>query len=221
MTEFESSEILNQNSDKSRNGITWILLIIMIISIAFLTYLLFTKSDKRTIRTNPVPEHNLQKKQISNIIENKINNNFTDGLGNPNSTTQYDLDEFGAGIETSEVFNIDINGDNKKDKIIRNKYENGTDHFYYDYKIELNTANEFINITPIDFRTIEGAECSLQKLQFIFKPNFQVIKISRNWKESWVNPTMATKTVYNLIENQLKPVSSNKLKNICDVSELF
>jgi hypothetical protein len=142
---------------------------------------------------------------------------FTDGLNNPSSVTEYTLDEMGAGIASREVFNARKDGM----RITRTRYENGTDHFYFQYKIELNTANGFRDITPIDFRTVEGAECALQKFQFVFVPEFQVIKISRPWQNTWTTPTMAMRTVYKLENNELKATASRQLHRVCNVSELF
>lgn len=146
---------------------------------------------------------------------------FTDGLKNPSSTVEYTLDEYGTGIASREVFGIDINQDGNRDRITRDRYENGTAHFYFAYKVELNAPGGFTDITPDDFRTTEGADCSLQKLQFIFKPNFQVIKISREWQDSWTTPTMASRTIYTIQNDMLHAGAPRQLRNICNVSELF
>lgn len=149
--------------------------------------------------------------------------NGGDGLKNPAQTTQYPLDEFGAGVSQIDVFLIDINGDGHSDKITRTRIENGTDHYSDKYTIELRNGpiNEFRDITPPDFETIVGAECALQKFQFVFRPTFRVIKISRPWRQSWITPTLATKTIYSLNADQLQESSRDPIKEICDVTDLF
>ena len=145
---------------------------------------------------------------------------FDDGLRNPVSVLEFELDEFGEGIASVEVFMPDI-GDTKI-KITRTRHENGTHHFYYDYKIEAGGAGDiFDDITPKNFRTVESAECSLQKIRFVLIPFFQVVKISRSWEESWHNPTMAHKTVYSLSAGRLQLGPAAPLKRICNVAELF
>ena len=129
---------------------------------------------------------------------------FSDGLGVPDSAQEFALDEFGAGISERDVLN-----------------ENGTVHFFYEYVIELNTGDGFVDITPDGFRTTEGADCALQKLKFIFQPDFRVIKISRKWQETWDTPTMAQRTEYTLNNNQLVPGNAVDMRTVCDVSELF
>ncbi|HNY25683.1 MAG TPA: hypothetical protein PKJ33_04055 [Alphaproteobacteria bacterium] len=208
--------------DKPTVGFSWIWLIVVLVFIALLTYFLsgkFPKTEKAMEIENPAPEYNIShQNKISNA---KGNYNFDDGLGTPDSSTKYELNDFGEGIASSEVFNMDINKDYKKDKITRSRYENGTDHFYYSYKIELNTGNGFSDITPSNFKTTEGAECSLKKFRFVFKPEFQVIEISRNWEQSWVNPTPATRKIYKLAKNELVQSSLTKLQTVCNVSDLF
>ncbi|MCL2331453.1 MAG: hypothetical protein FWC61_02810 [Proteobacteria bacterium] len=149
------------------------------------------------------------------------NYNFDDGLHNPASAEHPQLDDQGAGIASVEIFVTDINGDGKNDRITRTRNENGTAHFYYEYKIELGIGGEYMDITPPNFRTIEGAECSLQKIRFIFAPSFRAIKISRSWQDSWDTPTMASRVIFNLVGNELRAGQTEPLQEICNVSELF
>lgn len=151
----------------------------------------------------------------------RVTARYSDGLGEADESTEYPLDDFGEGIAKTSIYNRDINGDGYTDRITRTRHENGTDHFYEDYKIEINVAGNYTDITPENFRTIEGADCALQKLRFIFQPEFQVIKISRPWQDSWDTPTMATKTVYSLTGDQLRPISTENLKVICNVADLL
>lgn len=144
-----------------------------------------------------------------------------DGLGRADATTRYPLDEFGAGIASRDVFMRDINGDGIADRITRTRVENGTDHYYDDYKLELRVGDSWQDITPADFRTIESAECALQRFVFVFDPTFQVIKISRPWRDSWTTPTMATRTVYRLGGAHLRAGEAKPLKEICNVADLF
>jgi len=170
---------------------------------------------------------------------------FDDGLRNPASVTTHDLGNADEGITRTEVYYIESNGDGARMRITKSTFDNGTAHGYFQYKIELNLnggpaprspegpiaeatqamgaqgEGGFIDITPADFRTVEGADCALQKIRFVFKPIFQVVKISRPWADTWVTPTMASKTVYVIDENQMKILSTRPIGEICDVSELF
>lgn len=149
------------------------------------------------------------------------NTDFHDGLRMPNSVTEYELDDFGAGTASREIFNRDINGDGRNDRITRTLVENGTSHFYYDYKIEINQNGAMVDVTPPELRTIEGADCALQKIKFVFRPDFRIIKISRPWQDTWATPTMATETVYTIVGNRIGIATERPLKIICDVEELF
>lgn len=205
------------NNQESGSVIFTILFVLLMVVIAVLLYLLLggkAQEKNNTIGvTSPVQSITSTKTEEDGI--------FSDGLKNPSFSETYKLDDFGTGISSKEIFDYDINNDGKKDRITKTKYENGNAHFYYEYKIEINQNGEFIDITPNGFRTTEGAECALQKLKFIFKPDFRVIKISRDWKDSWSTPTMAQETIFSLSNNSLNPVSTKNLKEICDVSELF
>ena len=88
---------------------------------------------------------------------------FTDGLNQPSSSETFPLDEVGEGTEKKEVFNVDINSDGLMDRIVRTHNENGTAHFWDEYRIELNNNGVYFNIAPSGLRTTEGAECALQK----------------------------------------------------------
>lgn len=146
---------------------------------------------------------------------------FDDGLGSPKDKIGYKTDETGDGITQIETFLYDINTDGKADKITRIHHENGTAHFWDEYTIELNDNDRFRSVSTDDFRTINGAECALQKLKFIFKPKFQVIKISRPWIQSWNTPSVATQTIYELKNNKIIAVETKKLSSVCDVTHLF
>lgn len=205
-----------KTNQQSGNILFNILLIIMFAIIAVLIYILAGGPVPKIIRSGGVQSPNIQMP-----INTNNTGEFSDGLINPDSAEKYQLDEYGAGISERDIFNRDINGDGRMDRITRTRNENGTSHFYYQYKIELNKDGEFVDITPDGFRTTEGAECSLQKLQFDFKPEFRVIKISRDWQDSWDNPTMATKTIYVFNNGNLTPIESSQMKVICDVKDLF
>ena len=155
------------------------------------------------------------------IIETTGGANFTDGLENPVSVRNFAPDEFGAGVVEVATFSYDIDGDGRPDKISRARRETGTAHFQYIYKVELNNGEKLINITPKDFFTVEGAECAHQKIQFSFKPDFSITKISRPMGEDWNTPTQSTKTVYTLWNNNLHIAETSEYKTVCDVAELF
>ncbi len=209
-----------QHSYKSEQGgvVISVLLIIMLIIIGVLVYILMSGREIKTHRGSDIQSPSqITATHGETIAADEIG----DGLINPDYYQEYELDDFGAGIADMAVFNRDINNDGRMDKIVRTRHENGTDHFYYEYKISVANNGTFIDITPDGFRTTEGAECALQKLKFSFKPDFRVVKVSRPWQESWTTPTMATQTVYTLNENHITPISSQDLKVICDVADLI
>ena len=205
-----------KTNQQSGNILFNILLIIMFAIIAVLIYILAGGPVPKIIRSGGVQSPNIQMP-----INTNNTGEFSDGLINPDSAEKYQLDEYGAGISERDIFNRDINGDGRMDRITRTRNENGTSHFYYQYKIELNENGKFVDITPDGFRTTEGAECALQKLLFIFNPDFQVIKISRNWDTSWDTPTMATRTMYTFNNGKIISHTPQQMKIVCDVSDLF
>lgn len=209
------------DKNQSGNAVLNILLVIMFVIIAVLIYILAGGPLPKKTTSVGIQSPNMPS-QLSDKEEGITSNGtFTDGLTSPDFSDKYQLDEFGAGISERDIFDIDINNDGRKDRITRTRNENGTSHFYYQYKIELNQNGNFVDITPDGFRTTEGAECALQKLQFKFKPEFRVVKISRDWQDSWDTPTMATKYIYEFENNNLNQISSEQMKSVCDVSDLF
>lgn len=211
---------MTQHSYKSEHGgvVISVLLVIMLIIIGVLVYILISGRGIKTHHGSDIQSPSQNTTTPGEII---ATNEIGDGLINPDYTQKHELDDFGAGIADVAVFNRDINNDGHVDKIVRTRHENGTDHFYYEYKISVANNGTFIDITPDGFRTTEGAECALQKLKFSFKPDFRVVKVSRPWQESWTTPTMATKTVYTLNGDKITPISSQELKVICDVADLI
>lgn len=195
--------------DKIKNLI-WILAIVVL---GALSYVLYTTYTKQKTETPPTPV----------FSDEFINNNsgFSDGLTNPDSVTKYPLDEYDVGIAEKSIYLADINNDNKPDRITKTFFETGNAHSYYEYKIELNQNGKFIDITPEKFRTISGADCDLQLVQFVFKPQFKVILISRDLGETWLDPTTAKKQIFKLSENKLQKTETKTLRKVCDVKELF
>ncbi len=208
-----------KRSNQSGSMVLNILLIIMFIIIGVLIYILAGGPIPKFGNVTGVQSPQMPTGSDAALIQNP--RVFSDGLENPDFSEQYQLDEFGAGVSERDIFDRDIDGDGRRDRITRTRHENGTPHFYYEYKIELNKNGEFIDITPDGFRTTEGAECALQKLQFVFQPTFQVIKISRDWSESWDTPTMANRTVYEINNGQMPPGATTPLKVVCNVADLF
>ena len=202
---------------KSQSGkISVNVLLVLILCVAgVMGYMLLSdKSDTEISAHGSNSPHLNIKKTVKPIV-------FSDGLPRPDLVETYTLDETGSGIAKKEVFNIDINNDDFIDRITRTRHENGTAHFWYEYKIELNKNGVFFNVTPNGFRTTEGAECSLKKIQFIFEPEFKVIKISRPWETSWNTPTVATRTDYALKNGKLVQTAQKTLGSCCEVTELF
>lgn len=155
------------------------------------------------------------------IIPDTGKQRFSDGLGTPDASTTYPLDEFGAGVARRDIFMRDINNDGHADRITRTRVENGTDHYYDDYKIELYTGNAYRDITPDNMRTIESADCALRRFQFVFRPTWRIIEISRPWRDTWITPTMATRSTYRLVNGQIRRGISEPVKEICNVADLF
>lgn len=212
------------HQQQSGNVLLNVLLILMFIIIAVLIYIL-AGGPMPTFTKTPAgvqsPEMQFSDNKNLDVVIAANTGEFSDGLTNPDFSEQYQLDEFGTGVTERDIFDIDINNDGRRDRITRTRNENGTAHFYYQYTIELNNNGDFVDITPDGFRTVEGAECALQKLQFVFRPEFRVIKISRDWDKSWDTPTPATRTVYTISNNQISAETSTPLKTICDVTDLF
>ncbi len=201
-----------------------VLLIIMLVVIGGLVYLLMDNDDATT--TSPrgqdaitIAVDGVAKKTPD--AQPVGDGAFTDGLGRAARTQTYELDEFGAGIASVAIFEYDINNDGAPDRITRTRHENGTAHFYDEYKIELNNNNKYTDITPDGFRTTEGGECALQKLRFVFSPNFQIIKVSRPWESSWDTPSIATQTIYSIENNRLNISNQREIGTVCDVAELL
>jgi hypothetical protein len=192
-----------------------IMLIITIAIVLGVSLFLYKKfSSNKTNITQP-------KEQIftdDNVFDSE---EFSDGLMNPDSVITYPLQEFETGISEKYVYAIDINKDGKPDRITKTFFENGNAHSYYKYSIELNNGKKYIDITPKGLQTTNGADCDLQQIQFKFKPQFQIVVISREMGDTWDEPTMANKTTYSLKNDVLNESSKTPLRKICDVKELF
>ena len=197
-----------------------ILLVIMLSIIAVLIYLLAGGPVPKLTRTVGVNSPVATTTDDAHILVQPAGV-FTDGLDNPDFSEEYPLDETGTGVAARTIFDRDINGDGIRDIITRTRNENGTAHHYYQYKIELNNGGEFVDITPDEFRTVEGAECALAKIQFSFHPEFRAVKITRPWNVSWTTPTTATKIVYAMENQKLVPIERTEMKSVCDVTDLF
>lgn len=195
--------------DKIKNLI-WVLSIAILCALAFVFYNTYTKQKTNT-QTVPVFSDDFTSTPES----------FSDGLTNPDSVTQYQLDESGTGLSEKSIYYIDINKDSKPYRITKTFLETGNAHSYYEYKIELNQNGKFVNITPQGFRTVNGADCDLQQIQFIFRPQFKVVLISRELGEIWTDATPAQKQVFQISENKLQEMETKTLRKVCDVRELF
>ena len=195
--------------NKTKNLI-WFLSVIVLCALAFVLYTTYNK-QKTNEQNAPVFSDEFT---TTNVI-------FSDGLTNPDSVTKYQLDEFDVGVSEKNIYYADINQDNKPDRITRTFTETGNAHSYYEYKIELNQDGKYIDITPENFRTISGADCDLQLIQFVFRPQFRIILISRDMGETWIDATVAKKQVFQMSENKLKQTETKILRKVCDVKNLF
>ena len=203
---------------KKVNMFLVILVLIIVVSVGISLYLLYKKTRGAFEQTSQNP--NITQNISKNLEQDNIVDEFDDGLSNPNFSKDFDLDEFGAGLSKSEVFFIDINEDGIDDKIIKSLIETGNSHNFTEYKIELIQNESYIDISLSNFRTIQGADCALQRFKFSFNP-FRITKISRPFKDTWNTESMAEKTVYIIQNNELVEYSKIDLRYICDVSELF
>ena len=194
---------------EKNNG--WIKIVIVIFLVAVGVFV-FYKLKKPNVTTIDVDEPTIE------IVEDT---EFSDGLSNPVSVHTFEPNEFGEGVVEVATFSYDLDQDGHPDKISRARRETGTAHFQYIYKVELNDGQKLVNITPKDLFTVEGAECAHQKIQFSFKPDFSITKISRPIGEDWNTPTQSTKTIYTLWNNKLHVATSMEYKTVCDVAELF
>lgn len=197
-----------------------ILMVIMVVMICVLGWLLVRTRNGGVGRTEGLDSPT----RAVSIQSGNVNRGgrFSDGLPmTADDTTKFELDEFGAGIAQIQVFYIDIDGDGHADRITRTRDENGTDHYSDIYSVELRRGDAFVDVTPPQLQTVQGAECALQRIQFVFKPDFRIIKISRPWRDSWTTPTLAEKTEYAFADGDLYPIQTVPMKVVCDVSELF
>ncbi len=210
-------------SYKNRGGnmLSNIMIVVLIVAIGALIYVHINNRASHIGKTGgvDVADSIAEKSDHINVLD--ANGEFDDGLGRPNDTIEFELPPDMDGIVKSETFNRDINNDSQTDMIVRNTFRNGTAHFYYEYKIELNNNGTYTDITPDDFRTIEGADCALQKLHFSFSPTLSVVRISRPWQESWTTPTVATRTDFTMRDGKLRAGTPRELTSVCDVVELF
>ena len=195
---------------KKSNVFIWI----VFISILCITGFVFYKFNlsKKSADTNT----------MTSTYDVDAQEDFSDGLKNPDSITNYELNEFDTGISEKYVYYIDINNDGTKDKITKTFIETGNAHSYYEYKIELKTNGKYVDITPKNFRTTNGASCDLQQIKFSFKPKFKVTIISRGMGDLWNTPTMAYKQTFSLSsDNKIQASEKTQMRPVCDVKELF
>ena len=192
----------------------WVIITFMVLIIGGLVYLLLgsPRTDITTTVSAPAVRLDTTKKTLDD---------FSDGLRNPHEIQTFQLDETGAGVASQFIYYYDINGDGISDRITRSRHENGTSHFWDAYTVELAYNGGYRDITPENLRTVRGAECALVQVQFVFQPKFQIIKISRPWQESWNTPSVATRIIYEIKNNNMVVAAQNPMKSVCDVSELF
>ena len=195
--------------EKLKN-IIWIFAVIVLGALGWVLYQTYNKTQ--TSEPRPI---------FSDEFVESHEKTFSDGLTNPDSVTQYPLDESGIGVAEKSIYLVDVNGDKKTDRITKTFNETGNAHSFYEYKIELNQDGKYVDITPKNFRTTNGADCDLKQIQFAFKPKFSITIISRDFGEIWDTPTVATKQVFKLSDNELKSTDTKQLRAVCDVKELF
>ena len=201
--------------NKSKN----ILLFISVVILFGLVFILYRISMQKSNQPITNQDTYLIDDNTSTSVKPSV---FSDGLPNPDSVINYTLDDFGTGPAKKYIYYIDIDKNGTLDKITKTFIETGNAHSYYEYTIEIKTNGEYIDITPKNFHTINGAECDLQQIQFPFVPQFRAKLISRELGENlWNQPTMAKQKTFMLNGNNWKTYAETELKPVCDVKELF
>lgn len=200
--------------NKSKN----FLLLISFILLCALAVVLY-KMHKPQEMNQPLNEQNIIVEK--HVVAPVAKNGFSDGLPTPDSIITHKLDEFGMGPSVKYIYYIDINKDGKPDKITKTLIETGNAHSYYEYTLAIKQGDEYIDITPNNFATINGEPCDLQQIQFGFVPQFRVKLIYRELGDSWLQPTVAKQKIFLLNDNELKTYTETELRPVCDVKELF
>lgn len=172
-------------------------------------------------RETPLPQNEQNIVAQKPVVAPVVKSGFSDGLPAPDSIITHKLDEFGMGPSVKYIYYIDINKDGKPDKITKTFIETGNAHSYYEYTIALKQGDEYTDITPNNFATINGEPCDLQQIQFSFVPQFRVKLIYRELGDSWLQPTAAKQKIFVLNDNKLKTYAETELRPVCDVKELF
>lgn len=195
---------------KGTKTFIWILTIMILIPLSVLFYKKYSN-----IQTQP--------EEIKPFTEDIIitEDGFSDGLGEPDSIINYPVEEFEPGPAKKFVYHIDINNDGEPDKISKTFIETFNAHSYYTYQIELKIGNKYKDITPEGLHTSSGADCDLRLVKFDFKPNFRITIISREFGDSYADTAMATKQTFNISNNKIEETNKIKLREVCDVKELF
>jgi len=197
--------------NKTKN-IVWIITVAVLIGLSFVLY-----------KTFSINKSNLEQNQEETVTDDDSldTQEFSDGLTNPDSVITYPLKELETGISKKYIYSVDINKDGTPDRITKTFFDNGNAHSYYKYSVELNQNGKYVDITPNNLQTTNGADCDLQQIQFKFKPHFQIIIISREMGDTWIDPTMAYKKTFSLDKNTLTASKEKQMRPICDVKELF
>lgn len=198
------------------NKFSKIMIVVFIVLSGVSVVMLYNIFSKRN-----EPVKSSDKVQTANEEQFNYFHQFTDGLRNPDSVTNYELDKYGMGPAQKSVYYVDINGDKTPDRITKTFIETGNAHSYYKYTIELKSRDRYIDITPQNFQTTNGDTCDLQQIKFSFSPQFTATLISRELGDTWNTPTMAYEQNFTLSGNKM--VASKKIKRrfVCDVKELL
>ena len=194
---------------------------LLFISFILLCALAVVLYKKYTTQETPQPQNEQNIIIAKPVVAPVAKKGFSDGLPTPDSVITHKLDEFGMGASAKYIYYIDINKDGKPDKITKTLIETGNAHSYYEYTIAIKQGDEYIDITPNNFATINGEPCDLQQIQFSFVPQFRVKLIYRELGDSWLQPTAAKQKIFVLNDNELKTYPETELRPVCDVKELF
>ncbi|MCR4917636.1 MAG: hypothetical protein K5912_01685 [Alphaproteobacteria bacterium] len=199
-----------------KNISKWTGIVVLLVMVVVAVILVSKSNEKSNSKTNALGDfyqENSDKPQKTG---------FVDGLTNPETVTVFEPDiSTGGGIVEIAMYSIDINNDGVPDTITRTRENIPPVNVKYTYKIELNSGEQRVNVTPDGFQTVLGANCAVKKLMFSFEPDFSVTVIERPLGKTWDTPTKTTETVYTLWGNRMHIATQKQDKIICDVADLF
>ena len=213
---------LEEANDRNKWIITILVVILIFVGFYFLSIYVTNKNKEKKTNTKDMTGEIILGKSFS-MSSQDYYVLYYDSTDKIVAGTCKDLfSSYHSAHGEGSIYYVDINKDGTKDKITKTFIETGNAHAYYEYKIELKSGDKYVDITPQNFRTTNGASCDLQQIKFSFKPKFKVTIISRGMGDLWNTPTMAYKQTFTLSsDNKMRASQKTQMRSICDVKELF